>query len=479
MNNAKKEAKAQDTPPSFAPSRNPSSRPHRSGNHEKPRDGNAPLKTNPPDVVEPSNRSVPPVFSPAKDRRTSQPMKARKANSTAPSRVDSPSAATFRPTASRHTDAAPVVRPRRAEGSSAVLMHDASEGLQTYPPKANRTPHAPRTRRGQSPTPLAQPPRHRHRILKTFGILMVLLLLTGTFLAFSTWNWVDSRLRKMDWSTGAANTQGTSWLILGSDERDSSGIGGSAKDVPGFRTDTILILTKPQRGPSSLISVPRDSLVEVDGDSTKINAVDQLYGKKELIRQTESITGKNIDHVAQLRFEGLQNVVDALGGINLCYDSTVSDPYSGLNWTAGCHTADGGTALAFSRMRYADPTGDFGRAKRQRSVIGAIIKKATSKEVLSNPTTVKKLATNALNALQVDNNTNPKVLAEMAQTFKNATGPGGISGSLYWSDPDYYVDGVGSSVLLNDKKNLQLFNDLSLGTHSPGSVGSLSENVSQ
>ena len=61
----------------------------------------------------------------------------------------------------------------------------------------------------------------------------------------------------------------------------------------------------------------------------------------------------------------------------MCYDKDVSDPYSQLNWTAGCHTADGTTALAFSRMRYARTRkGDFGRAARQRQVINAIVKRA-------------------------------------------------------------------------------------------------------
>lgn len=77
-----------------------------------------------------------------------------------------------------------------------------------------------------------------------------------------------------------------------------------------------------------------------------------------------------------VQFGGLVKVVDALGGVELCYDQDVNDPYSQLNWTAGCHTADGTTALAFSRMRYADAQGDFGRAARQRQVINAIVKKA-------------------------------------------------------------------------------------------------------
>ena len=116
----------------------------------------------------------------------------------------------------------------------------------------------------------------------------------------------------------------------------------------------------------------------------KINAVAQLYSRKQLVNEVEDITGQKINHVAMVRFGGLVKVVDALGGVDLCYDQNVNDPYSGMNWTAGCHTVDGNTALAFSRMRYADVQGDFGRAARQRQVINAIVKKGASKQTLTN-----------------------------------------------------------------------------------------------
>lgn len=73
----------------------------------------------------------------------------------------------------------------------------------------------------------------------------------------------------------------------------------------------------------------------------KINAVAQLSGEKALVQQVETITGQKIDHVAQIKFNGLKDVVDALGGVDLCYDQTVNDALSNLNWTAGCHTAMG------------------------------------------------------------------------------------------------------------------------------------------
>ena len=308
--------------------------------------------------------------------------------------------------------------------------------------------------------------------------LMVIatLLIAAIVAVFFAWHWVDGRLNKeKGWLTDTPASSATSWLILGSDERDGT-TGGSSDDTPGFRTDTILVLTKPKTGSSSLISIPRDSLVQADGEYMKINAVAELRGNQQLVEAVERITDQKIDHIAKIKFGGLQQVVDAIGGIDLCYDETVNDEYSGLNWQAGCHTVDGSTALAFSRMRYSYAQGDFGRAARQRQVIAAIMSKASSKQVMANPAKALKLAETGLSAVTVDDRTSPATLISMALAFKNATGKDGVTGSVYWTDPDYQDAGVGSSVLLDDSRNKQLFAELAAGTHDAGTVGTLAEN---
>ncbi|BDR54458.1 hypothetical protein KIMH_05690 [Bombiscardovia apis] len=303
--------------------------------------------------------------------------------------------------------------------------------------------------------------------------VLVLILAVGAFSAVSTWSWIDKQLQHKDMLTDMASGTATSWLILGSDERDGTEGTGTYDDAPGFRTDTILVLTKPRHGAASLISIPRDSLVTVNGEGMKINAAANLGGYRALTSQVEAITGHKIDHAVLIRFGGLEGVVNALGGVNLCYDQTVDDPYSGLNWTAGCHDADGGTALAFSRMRYADPKGDFGRAERQRKVIAAIAQKAASPKSLVNPSHVSNLAKASLGAVIVDESTNPWILARMVLAFRDASGEKGVNGSVYWTDPDYYPGGLGSTVLLDAKRNLDLFTQLNDGTHETGTVGGM------
>ena len=434
----------------------------------------------------PQQSAVPPSFIPAARRRSTTPSAASSAS--AVNAAESPVATPARKSGQAAQDIPqsfqPAQRPiRRTSGSSRTAPAQrpvtpgttpvAPYGTRSAMPRANAA--SPRAgtvpfANGTAAGAAVRPPKRRHigRLIIAVLLSIVLLAALGTF---GVWNWIDGKLVKAPWLTDRADTPASTWLVLGSDERE-----GGDSDITGSRSDTILVLTKPEQGASSLISIPRDSLVSVEGYSMKINAVGELYDNRTMVSAVEQITGQKIDHVAQIKFNGLTAVVDALGGIELCYDSDVSDPYSGLEWQAGCHMADGTTALAFSRMRYADVNGDFGRGERQRQVIGAIMKKGLSSETLSNPGTIMSVADTTLNAVTVDESTNPYTLLTMALAFRDATGENGVTGSVYWIDPGYYVDGVGSSVLLDDQRNLDLFSQLADGSHAPGTVGTLAEN---
>lgn len=436
-------ADPQINPPSFIPSAGRRSR----ASSQTPRTITPSSSSRTPRAAGGNDNGIPPSFSPNVNRS------ARRSTS-----------------ASSQPQSIPPTQARRSSGSSRNASTPASSVIRSATP--SRTPVVAMTSGHNSAIAI----RGRGHKVRNGVIGAVILLIAALVLAvFGAWGWVDGKLNKADWLTTAADTPASTWLILGSDERDGSTNFGGVDDISGYRTDTILVLTKPKSGPSSLISIPRDSLMNVDDQYMKINAVAQLVGKKALVGEIEQLTGQKIDHVAQVKFGGLQKVVDALGGVELCYDQDVQDAYSGLNWTAGCHNADGSTALSFSRMRYADATGDFGRNARQRQVISAIAKKASSKETLTNPKTVTTMAEAGLSALTVDGKTTPLTLVNMALAFKDATGSKGISGSVYWSNPDYYMDGVGSSVLLDDAKNTELFSQLAAGTHAAGTVGTLAE----
>ena len=172
-------------------------------------------------------------------------------------------------------------------------------------------------------------------------------------------------------------TSGTNYLLVGTDNRDNL----TKKQrkqlntgyIEGQRTDTIMLVHVPLVGEPTLVSIPRDSWVPIEGNgSDKINAAYALGGPALLVDTVESTTGLHVDHYVEIGMDGVAEVVDALGGITLCPKANYNDERSGLKIKKGCQEVDGKTALAYVRMRYSDPTGDIGRAERQREYIAAL-----------------------------------------------------------------------------------------------------------
>ena len=136
------------------------------------------------------------------------------------------------------------------------------------------------------------------------------------------------------------------------------------------------------------------------------------------------VTGLHVDHYVQIGMVGVTDTIDALGSVELCWDADVSDEFSGMQWTAGCHRANGEEALAFSRMRYSDPTGDVGRQQRQRQVMNAVVSEALSPAVLINPVKQYRLSEAAANALTVGQDTNIFNVAGLMLAMRKATADG-------------------------------------------------------
>lgn len=407
-----------------------------------------------------ASATTPPSFSPSgntSSRRRSEPRTA--SGSTASSSNSNAQPTSYR--ASRTSNAHSSYTAGASNRMPSSSAFNASQSAR----KAKASPSRSRVRGAASKSV-----RWPKRLL----IVLVALLVAALLACLSLANWVNGQLTHKDMLSSAANTPASTWLILGSDLRDGTAGTGNQQDVPGSRTDSILVLTKPKSGRSSLISIPRDSYVNVNNQDMKINAVAALAGYPALVGEVESITGMKIDHVVLVGFGGVEKVVDALDGVELCYDRTVNDARSGMNWKAGCHNADGATALAFSRMRYSDPTGDIGRAKRQRQVLSAVAEKAASPATLSNPGKVKKLAKAGLSSLTVDEDSSATDMVSMALAFRDATGKNGVNGSVYYQNIDYRpASGIGSCILLDGTKNTELFNQLEEGTHASGTVGGL------
>jgi LCP family protein required for cell wall assembly len=291
------------------------------------------------------------------------------------------------------------------------------------------------------------------------AVLLVLFL--------GSWLWVESSLNKVPALSGAANTPGETYLIVGSDSRE----GWADDGTEGARTDTILVLHKPQSGPAALISIPRDSLAEIPGYSpNKINAAFAFGGAPLLVNTVEQLTGLTVDHYIEVGFGGVEGIVDAVGGVELCHDTDVNDPYSGMVWTAGCHEVDGATALAFSRMRYEDPLGDIGRTLRQRQVVGAVSDKVLNPGTFFNPVRAFSVTNAGLDAITVSDGTSVLDLVGLVRSFRAATGEGGITGTPPIASIDYRVEGAGSTVLLDPDTSPAFWAAIANGDYAPGTV---------
>jgi len=296
---------------------------------------------------------------------------------------------------------------------------------------------------------------------------LLALLLIAAMVVGGLWWWVDSRINHVDALSGAPDTPGQTYLIVGSDSRE----GWADDGTVGARTDTIMLVHQPVSGPTALISIPRDSYVEIPGyGGNKVNAAFAFGGPQLLVQTVEQLTGLTIDRYVEVGFLGVTGIVDALGGVELCYDSDVNDPYSTLVWQAGCHVTDGTTALAFSRMRYEDPLGDIGRTARQQQVVSAVVEGVLSPSTLLNPTKFFPVASAGLDSFRVSAGTGAFDLARMALVVNAARGPDAVTGTPPLASLDHRVDGVGSTVLLDPDASSAFWAAIATGEYPPGTA---------
>ncbi|MDT0162123.1 MULTISPECIES: LytR family transcriptional regulator [Bacillus] len=164
-------------------------------------------------------------------------------------------------------------------------------------------------------------------------------------------------------------------LMLGVDERDGD----------KGRSDTMIVLTvNPEKNSVKMLSIPRDTRTEIIGHGTtdKINHAYAFGGVPMAMDTVENFLDIPIDYYMQINMEGFRDIVDSVGGITVNNDLDFDS--GGYHFPEGTVTMDGKKALAFSRMRYEDPRGDFGRQLRQRMIIQAVLKKGVSVSSLAN-----------------------------------------------------------------------------------------------
>jgi len=253
----------------------------------------------------------------------------------------------------------------------------------------------------------AKAPRNKvlQRVIRTMKIALVGYLVFFIWLGFNTSHALQ-KIKAMPHHR-IANTAGTNWLLVGSDSRRGLSFQDmkdlhTGMDHSSQRTDTIMIVHFGGKGRASLISLPRDSYVViprhmyngqvVNEYHNKINATYSIGGAPLLVGTVERNTGLHIDHYMEVGFAGIRDLTDAIGGVDMCVPRHYVDKNSGLNINKGCQTLDGKTALAYVRMRYADPRGDIGRIQRQQQYLGAVLHKVLTPGVILNPLSMNHLS---------------------------------------------------------------------------------------
>ena len=177
------------------------------------------------------------------------------------------------------------------------------------------------------------------------------------------------------------------YLLVGSDSREGIAAGsddyayvGDTDLVGGRRSDTIMVLRQERNGGAALMSLPRDLWVEIagTGESQRINSA-YNDGPERLAATVSQSLGIPIHHYVEVDFLGFKDIVDRIGGVEVCVDTAARDIHSGLNLQPGCQTLNGDMALAYARSRYyeewdgtdweMDPRADLGRIERQQLFI--------------------------------------------------------------------------------------------------------------
>ncbi|QPW51055.1 LytR family transcriptional regulator [Bacillus thuringiensis] len=218
------------------------------------------------------------------------------------------------------------------------------------------------------------------------GIIGVLIIAGGVY-AYTVYSNVSNTLNtvhkpldrdksdKRDKKVDVSDNKPISILLMGVDQEDN-GTG---------RSDSLMLFTlNPKTKSMKITSIPRDSYTEIvgKGKKDKINHAYAFGGIDMSVKTVENFLNVPVDHYIEVNMAGFRDIVDAVGGVDVNNDLEFTS--RDQHFAKGNIHLNGETALKYTRMRYEDPRGDFGRQMRQRQVIQAVIKKGASVSSLAS-----------------------------------------------------------------------------------------------
>jgi polyisoprenyl-teichoic acid--peptidoglycan teichoic acid transferase len=208
-------------------------------------------------------------------------------------------------------------------------------------------------------------------------------------------------------------------------------LGSDARGTEAARADTIVVA----KAGGGLLAVPRDTLVEIPGvGEDKINAAFAVGGPELTVETLENLTGLSIGDYVVVYFDGVEDIVNALGGITIDVREPIAYSLDGryVEIPAGKQELDGFEALAYVRYR-GDPSADIGRIGRQQQFLNALARETTSPAKLTRlPATARAVWNN------IDTSMNPVEAAVFAARMRLS---GGAEAEIYPGAPRY-IDGI-------------------------------------
>jgi LCP family protein required for cell wall assembly len=332
--------------------------------------------------------------------------------------------------------------------------------------------------------------KERKRRLATTITVTVLVLVLVLPLAFvgGFYVYANSRLERvealLDYEGRPDGQPGTTYMIVGSDSRQ--GLSDEQMDematgyAEGRRTDTIMVLYIPDEGDPTIVSVPRDSYVPLAVPGYADNKINTAFadavcgtndageevcgGPAPLVETFERASGVHIDHYVEIGMGGFVDIVDAVGGVELCPEEAMADPKAGLDIEAGCQTMDGGTALGYVRTR-ATPRADLDRIARQREFFSALVQTASAPSTLFNPFESIPLVLAGTDTFMVDEGDDLRHLASMLLAMR-----GGTQTTAIPVGQTPTLDGVGSVVVWDEVRSEEMFAAMRAGEPIPESA---------
>ena len=284
----------------------------------------------------------------------------------------------------------------------------------------------------------------------------------------------------------AAGPDFENYLLVGSDSREGIDptesdfdVIGSAQDVGGQRSDTIMVMHFDKKaGTLGITSFPRDLWVTI-GNGDKHNKINSAYnlGAAMLARTVTANFGIPLHHYLEINFQGFKDLVNAIDGVTLCADYQARDRHIGLTVWKGCHKIRGIAALRYARSRHYEQkidgkwqlegTGDIGRSSRQRAFITLMLKQAV-KYAAANPFKAGDIIHAITSTITVDANLDmPSFLKQMKPA---------VDGTIANYGLDVYQDTEAGLAVVklggNSKAVLDYFSGLGPApVPAPGTVG--------